>query len=183
MVWMSSLSTAVAEVWPAVGFRLVALSPSLSVLLDSVRMSWGDNGGKGRRALGRKVASSSCFYLGFGKLGYGNCMMMIRCWRTRWKSQDQRIRNLTDSHPSELLEERLLHVPLLGLNKREGTHIGIWLSRSHKSPALGHRSFTRWSAKPFRLHRKIVSIILRAFSNSDGKGKEWEGSSYCLFLL
>lgn len=49
MVWISSLSTAVAEVWPAVGFRLVPLSPSLSVLLDRVRTSW-----EGRRVRKRK---------------------------------------------------------------------------------------------------------------------------------
>lgn len=69
MVWMSSLSTAVAGVCPAAGgFRLTPLSPSLSVLLDRVSTSWGDRGVKeGEELEERKAASSSCFYRDLAK--------------------------------------------------------------------------------------------------------------------
>lgn len=54
MVWMSSLSTAGAAVWPAAGFRLAPLSPSLSVLLDSVSTSCGGAGVRARKGSERR---------------------------------------------------------------------------------------------------------------------------------
>lgn len=54
MVWMSSLSTAGAAVWPAAGFRLAPLSPSLSVLLDSVSTSCGGAGVRVRKGSERR---------------------------------------------------------------------------------------------------------------------------------
>lgn len=98
------------------------------------------------------------------------------CWikENEAGSQDQRIEkkpNYGEGPDDE-------NVPLLRLNKTEGwiryslrkeaTYIRVGLSRGHKLSALMHTSFTRWAAKSFRLHgRRTVTIIPRAFSNSD----------------
>lgn len=65
MVWISSLSMAAAEVWPAVGFRLVPLSPSLSVLLDRVRTSWESRRVKRRNKSKRRGTTLVVQWLGF----------------------------------------------------------------------------------------------------------------------
>ena len=74
----------------------------------------------------------------------------------------------------------------VGHSLKEATHIRVWLSRGHESSALMHTSLTWWAAKSFRLHRRrIITIISRAFSNSDGRGRHERGQVYqpCLRLL
>jgi hypothetical protein len=61
------------------------------------------------------------------------------------------------------------------------TYIRVGLGRSHESPALMHTSLTRWAAKSFRLHgRRIIIVISRTFSNSDGMRRNEMGSGHWL---
>lgn len=56
--------------------------------------------------------------------------------------------------------------------RKKVTYISVGLSRGHESSALMHTSLTRWAAESFELHGgRIVTIISRAFSKSNGRGK------------
>lgn len=56
---------------------------------------------------------------------------------------------------------------------RKVTYIRVGLSGGQEASALMHSSLTRWAAKSFSLHgRRIVTVIPRALSNSDGR---WVG--------
>lgn len=105
MVWISSLSTAVAEVWPAVGFRLVPLSPSLSVLLDSVRMSWGSGRVK-RRNKGKWRGPFWIPAFTYGYAGRSSDYSKIRCWVKENEAGSQGQRNkICNSNYGDRLDE------------------------------------------------------------------------------
>lgn len=55
---------------------------------------------------------------------------------------------------------------------RKITYIRVGLSGGQEASALMHTSLTGWAAKSFSLHgRRIVTIISRTLSNSDGRGE------------
>lgn len=60
--------------------------------------------------------------------------------------------------------------------EEEVAYVSVGLSRGQESSALMHASLTRWAAKSFKLHgRRIVTVISRAFSNSNGRGRNERG--------
>lgn len=183
MVWISSLSTAVAEVWPAVGFRLVPLSPSLSVLLDSVKTSWGGRRVKGKRVNGEspftsrllpKVRQRGAEIMVRGRLhvGWRKIRQEVKAKEARKDLTVMMVKDLVRWEGCSFTQTEWNRAGVR-YNLRKVTYIRVGLSWGQEAPALMHTSLTRWAAKTLSLHgRRIVTIISSALSNSDGRGRD-----------
>lgn len=129
-----------------------------------------------------RAPSGPCFYLRLGRKGLRLQILDEGRWGRKSRPEKKKISNNTYG---EGLDEVGRCSFTQALSRTEGwvryslrkvTYIRVRLSKGQESSALMHTSLTWWAAKSFNLHRRrIVTIISRAFSNSEGGGRDERG--------